>query len=315
MLSVVLLAGGLWFAQGIPGPQPAPEVHVTNTVQVEVPQMDPEAVSNAAQIAAQTFIVNVVQPIPVGFANDLCTLPDIWRQTPPEWTYQQGDLKNLSTGVIAAGLALITAAIFTCGLSLALGQGFNGGRVALAAVLVTGNLIWWEIMIRANNAISQQIGAPDLCASLIKPHIQLAPMPTDPGAVLVAPVLVIVYAVVSIMLLLALFFRLAMIDVLMVTGGIILATQGDPRSDYLTSWYWRISIGTVFGQVLLVIALQVAAVLSNIPNGSAGALLGIAVLWLCTKLLSMMGSANVQGSGRSIIGVVTTVRRMVTKVI
>jgi hypothetical protein len=245
----------------------------------------------------------------------------MWRQTPPAWTYGNGNLSALAKGVMAAGGVLLGFAVFTCGLSLALGQGFNGGRVVLASVMVTGNLIFWQILIDLNNALNQAIGAPDLCGSLVLPKLNNLVTFTpgqDPLASLAAPVLIIVYAIVSVILLVALVFRLGMIDVLMVAGGILSATIADPRSDYLNGWYWKLSVGAVFGQTLLTIGLQVASTLAGLPGSqeSAGMLMGIATLWLCLKLLSMMGGVAVQSNAQGMVmGAMAAVRRLALRAV
>ncbi len=321
MLSVVLMAGGILFSQGLPPPMPAPEVHVTNTVNVQVPPMDQTEVANAAITADQAFVVNVLQPVPVQWAKDLCGLPDMWRQTPTAWTYGNSNLSALAKGVMAAGGVLLGFAVTTCGLSLMLGQGFNGGRVVLASVMVTGNLIFWQILIDLNNALNQAIGAPDLCGSLIIPKMNNLVTFTpgqDPLASIAAPVLIIVYAIVSVILLVALVFRLGMVDVLMVAGGILSATIADPRSDYLNGWYWKLSVGAIFGQTLLTIGLQVASTLAGLPGSqeSAGMLMGIATLWLCLKLLSMMGGVAVQSNAQGMVmGAMAAVRRLALRAV
>ncbi len=296
----------------VQNPAPA-DIHVTNTTVLQVPPMDPQAVSDAAEISNQSFVVNTVQPIPVQWANSLCSLPDIWRTTPPQWTYQQSELRTLAIAVNAAAFALIVFAIFARGLSLTLGQGFEGGRVVFAAIMCAGNLIWWEIGIRINNAISAAISPPDLCGGLIRAHIQLQTVQPDPGQSLASPVLVIVYAVVSIMLLLSLVMRLAMLDVMLVLGPLAMITWADPHTEYLAQWYAKISAGTLFGQILLVVGLVVAQVLSRLGTGAAGTLLAIAVLWLCRKLLTQLGGQTAQGSGRAGLVALTAVRRLVTR--
>src|SRR5207237_3718075 len=87
------------FAQGLPGssivtpPQPPPiQTTVKNEVTVQAPPMDPAQVRDAAIMADQAFIVNITQPVPVAWTNELCSLPDFWRTTPPDWTYNQSEL-------------------------------------------------------------------------------------------------------------------------------------------------------------------------------------------------------------------------------
>lgn len=302
---------------GNPIVSPPEPIHVTNTTVVQVPPMDPQAVSDATVISDQSVIVNIVQPTLVEFTNSICNLPDIWRQTPPAWTYQLGDLRTLALSMTGAGLAFVSLAIFVRGLSMALGQGLQAGRVIFAALMSGSSIVWWELGINLNNAISNAIGAPDLCGSLIRPHIQLAHIEPDPAASMLQPVIVIVYAIVSIMLLFSLLFRLGMIDVMMVAGGFIMIAWADDRTEYLAQWYAKFSAGLVFGQILLVIGLRVAQSLSGLGGGGAAAsLLAICVLLICRRLPSMLASNAAQSSGsRTGLVMATLVRRLITRVL
>src|SRR5437016_13126315 len=177
----LILLGVLFFAQGLPGssiitpPQPPPiQTTVKNEVVVQVPKMDTAEVRDAAIMADQAFIVNVVQPIPAQCANELCALPDFWRTTPPDWTYNQSELRGLAVKVAVAANALLALALIAQGLGHALGGRHLGmGRILAAMALSIGNLTWWEWGIGLNNALATTIAAPDLCGSLIKPHLEL----------------------------------------------------------------------------------------------------------------------------------------------
>jgi len=309
------------FAQAAPGnaivtpPQPPPiQTTIKNEVTVQAPPMDPAQVRDAAIMADQAFIVNVVQPIPSTWANEVCSLPDFWRTTPPDWTYNQAELRGLAIKVAVAANALLVLALIAQGLGHAFGSRQLGmGRVLAAMALSIGNLTWWEWGIGLNNALSASIAAPDLCGSLIKPHLEL--QTPEPGQIIAAPVLVIVFAVVSLLLLLSLFFRLGFIDVLLVSGslfGILWATEDTER---FAQWYLRVATGTLFGQVLLVIGLQVAKVLAGISTGTAGTLLSIVVLLMCRGLLSSMASERNQKGGSGMLMMIATLgRRVITRI-
>src|SRR5438132_6496484 len=136
------------FAQGLPGssivtpPQPPPiQTTVKNEVVVQVPKMDTTEVRDAAILADQAFIVNVAQPVPVAWANELCSLPDFWRTTPPDWTYNQAELRGLAVKVAVAANGLLVLALIAQGLGHALGGRQLGmGRVLAAMALSLGNL-------------------------------------------------------------------------------------------------------------------------------------------------------------------------------
>jgi hypothetical protein len=316
MLGYVGVLAFAILAQAAPGspivapPNPPPiQTTVKNEVTLDVPKMDPAEVRDAAIQADAAFIVNVAQPIPVEWANELCSLPDFWRTTPPDWTYQRAELRDLSIKIAVAANALLALALIAQGLGHAIGGrqlGFE--RVLAAMALSIGNLTWWEWGIGLNNALAAQIAAPDVCGSLIKPHLEL--QTPEPGQALAAPVLVIVFAVVSLLLLFSLFFRLGMIDVLIVAGPIFGMLWATPDTERFSQWYLRTSTGLLFGQVLLVIGLQVARVLSGISSGTAGTLLAIVVLLMCRGLLTSMASERNQRSGDNLLfTLVRVVRR------
>jgi hypothetical protein len=319
MLTGVVLAFVI-LAQAAPGsaivtpPQP-PSIQTTvrNEITVSAPPMDKAEVRDAAILADQAFIVNVAQPVPVEWANQMCSLPDFWRTTPPDWTYKQAELRGLAVKIAVAANNLLVLALIAQGLGHALGGRQLGfGRVLAAMALSIGNLTWWEWGVGLNNALSAQIAAPDLCGSLIKPHLEL--QTPEPGQVIAAPVLVIVFAIVSLLLLLSLLFRLGFLDVLMVAGslfGICWATEDTER---FAQWYLRTATGVLFGQTLLVLGLEVAKVLSGITTGTAGALLSIVVLLMCRGLLSTMASAgNQRGGGNLLMTLALLARRTVMK--
>lgn len=313
---LAMLMAGVFFAQQIGAGSPiAPvpqEVHVTNTTVVQVPPMDPQAVSEASVIANQAFIVQVAQPVPVEWTNALCSLPDIWRTTPANLTYGHPAVRDLAAKIGAAALGLLALAIVGQAISHVLSGDVQPGRIALAVVMSFGNLIWWKIGIDLNDAITAAIGAPDLCASLIKPHIALQ-TPTA-GEAVGAPVLVIVYAIVSLLLLISLMFRLGLLDVLIVAGSLASLCYATEQTEHIAHWYQRLAVGTVFGQVLLVIGLQVAQVLSGIGTGLAGTLLGIVVLLICRSLLSTLSSSQHGRSGSSMgFALVMLARRLVLR--
>ena len=318
MMGVLALVLGILLGQSLPGssivtpPQPPPiQTTVKNEVTVQAPPMDLAQVRDAAVEADSAFIVNVAQPIPVQWVNELCSLPDFWRTTPPDWTYQRAELRDLATKIAVAANGLMGLALIAQGLGHALGGRQLGlGRVLAAMVLSIGNLTWWEWGIGLNNALSAGIAAPDMCGALLKPHLEVVKQ-VEPGQALAAPVLVIVFAIVSLLLLFSLFFRLGMLDVLLVAGPILELCWATPDTERFAQWYLRVATGTLFGQVLLVIGLEVARVLSGISSGTAGTLLAIVVLLICRGLLTSMASERNQRGGGSLLWTLVRVVRRV----
>lgn len=318
MLTLLLMA--VVFAQAGPGNAiltPPQDVHITNTTVVQVPPMDPKAVTEASAIANQSLIVNTIQPVPVLWANTLCQLPNIWTTTPPSVTYDFPDVRQLADLIGLAALAMSGLALLGVALAAMFGADVHErlGRVAFAAVMSVGNRIWWEWGIGLNNAITGAISADlDPCGSLIRPHLSLAT--PDPGTAVAEPVLVIVYAVVSLLLLFSLAFRLGTIDVLIAAGGLAAFCWATPQTEFIAQWYQRLSVGTLFGQVLLVIGLRTAHALSSIGAGLGATLLSIVVLLICRSLLSTLSSQRSERSGSTLgYAMALAARRLILKVI
>lgn len=307
------------FAQGNPIVTPPSNSTTTihTEVTVQVPPMDQAEVSTAAQTANQSFIINTVQPVPVEWANALCTLPNIWTTTPPSVTYENASLLTVSNKVSTAAFALIGLALAGLGVATMFGADIQErlGRVALGAALSTGNTLWWTWGIQLNNKLNEAISPPDVCAALIKPHIQMQTQTADVTSV-ASPVLVIVYAAVSIMTMVSLIFRTGLIDVLIAAGPLFLMCWADEHVEHLAHWYQRMAIGTLFGQVLLVIGLVAAQSMSSLGNGVAGTFLAIVILLLCGKLLSALSSQHTQqGGSRTGFALAMLARRLIFKVI
>jgi len=318
MLHAVLLAGWL-FAQAVPGGNPIvtpPDIHVTSTTQLVVPPRDPQAIADDAAVANQSLIVNTIQPVPVQWVNELCSMPNIWTTTPPGSTYENADIVRLSTLVLAGSLALGGIVFAASGLEIMGGDDPKErlSRIFYASALAVGNLLWWRWGIDLNNALAGAIAAPDPCGSLIKPHIELAH--PDPGAAIAEPAQVIVTAVVALLLLFALWFRLGWLNILIVAGSLALMCKADDRTDQIASWYQRLAIGTLYGQVLLAVGLATAKATSSTATGLGSVLVTIVILWICKDLLSTLSSqATSRGSrlGGAVVG--TVMRRLITKVL
>lgn len=294
--SCVDVTGSPAFAQGNPivppAPQPAP-VTVHNEITVEAPPPDPQAIADASVQSSQAILTTVVAPPPLAWANDLLGLPDIWRTTPPELSYNHPAVRDLAGVLLGAALSLLALAIFATGAGYALGQEASFGRIAFAVVASIGNLAWWQIGVTLNNAMTSAIGAQAL-PSLIRPHLVTT---LDPGTAVGTVVLVLVYAVVALLLLFSLLFRLGLIDVLIAVGSLALLCYATPQTEHLANHYTRLSVAVLFGQVLIVLGLRVASVLGDLgTTGALGTLLSIVVLWLVRSLPGMLISGAASGS-------------------
>lgn len=293
----VLLVGAMLFAQGFgPAPQPAP-INVRTEVTVSAPPPDPQAIADASTQSFQAIIVQLVAPTLVSWVNDLLNVPDFIRTTPPDLSYNQPAVRGLSEQVKLVAFALMALAIFCAGLKHSLTREADYGRLAFAAVMIAGELIFWQIGIDLNNGITNGIAAQPI-REIIGPHLTLPTLTQDPIAAFGPAVLVIVYAVVALLLMISMAFRLGMIDILIAVGPWAMLCSATEESSSWSQTYWRLAVGTLFGQVLVVVALRLAPILGALGGGIAGTLLGIVVLLLARQMPQMLASQGTrQGSG------------------
>jgi hypothetical protein len=199
-------------------------------------------------------------------------------------------------------LALLILAIIVRGLAHMLGQGAGYGRLVWGTGLAIGDLVWWEWGIKLNNAINDAIGAPDL-PSLIRPHIALN---ASAGQQAANVVLVIVYAVVALLVLISLLFRLGLIQVLIAIGPLALFCATTEQSEHFAHKYITLSVGLLFSQVMVVLGMRVAQVDAAVGTGVAGTFMALVVLLLLRRLPALVSSTA--SSGGSMAGrVISTV--------
>jgi len=298
LLDVVLVAGGLLFAQGNPIVTP-PLTTQTQTkvdVTVQAPPPDPKLIAEASVTSFQAVVVDLLAPTLVGWVNNLLDVPDIYRVTDPGLTYQNDGVRSLANQVRTVALGLVALALVGAGLSHMLGQQLALGRVLFSVVLAIGELTWWEWGVGLNNAINNGISAPDV-KSIMKPHLTVPTLTTNPVEAFGPAVLVVVYAVVCLMLLVGLAFRLGFLDILIAIGPLALLCKATPQTDGLYSKYVALSVGTLFSQVMIVVALKLAPIVGGLGSGIVGTLLGIVVLLLARRMPALLSSATNQDRG------------------
>lgn len=298
LLGVVLVAGGLLFAQGNPIVTP-PLTTQTQTkvdVTVQAPPPDPKLIAEASVTSFQAVVVDLLVPTLVGWVNNLLDVPDIYRVTDPGLTYQNDGVRGLANQVRTVALGLVALALVGAGLSHMLGQQLALGRVLFSVVLAIGELTWWEWGVGLNNAINNGISAPDV-KSIMKPHLTVPTLTTNPVEAFGPAVLVVVYAVVCLMLLVGLAFRLGFLDILIAIGPLALLCKATPQTDGLYSKYVALSVGTLFSQVMIVVALKLAPIVGGLGSGIVGTLLGIVVLLLARRMPALLSSATNQDRG------------------
>ncbi len=308
----MLLAVLVFFAQ-VGNPIVTPPQNTTTTTQiidvhVIPPDPDPELISEAGVTTTNAITVQLFAPTLVQWANDAINMADIFTRTPPEWTFQNSVVRSLALGVTAIAMSLVVLFVVAAGFGHMLGQGASYGRLAYGGVLSGLNLLWWEIGITLNNAICAAIAAPTL-GSIVREHLALPSLTTNPVEAFGPSVIVIVYAVVALLLVFSLVFRLALIDILIIVGSLALVTKSAEQTDSWASRYTSLAAGTLFSQIAIVICLRLAPVLGGIGTGFVGTILGIAVLLLARKMPSMFGASH-HSSGGSGIGKFLILRRL-----
>lgn len=296
----------------MPQPQPQPIQVVQNNVTVSAPPPDPQAIADASVQSAQAIVVQLVTPTLAQWATDALNAPDIWRTTPPEWTFQNSAVRSVAIQITAVAGVLFVLFVAVAGFAHMLGQGANYGRLAYGGLLSALNLIWWEIGITLNNAICAAIAGPSL-AEIARPHLQAPSLTADPIAAFGPSVLVIVFAIVVIMLALSLMFRLALIDILIVTGSLSLLTKSAEQTDSWASRYQTLAAGTLFSQILIVVCLRLAPVLGGIGTGFVGTILAIAVLLLARRMPSILASGHAQQAAGGGLTRLLILRRLILR--
>jgi hypothetical protein len=304
MIAELALAVQMFAQQGVITPPSVTQTHVDVTV--SAPPPDPSAIADASVQSTNAILVQIVAPLPVDWDNQLFNLPDLWRHTPDDLTWNNGQIRGLAGLVQTVALALLVLAIFVYGATLALGHRVDGWKhLVWGTILAVGDLIWWQWGIQLNNAINDAIGAPDL-PSLIRPHIALN---ANPGQQAANVVLVIVYAVVALLVLLSLLFRLGMIQVLIAIGPLALFCAATEQSAHFARKYTAFSVGLLFSQVMVVIGMKVAAVDAAVGTGIAGTFMALVVLLLLRRLPGLVASTSSNGGG----GVVRVIQTVITR--
>lgn len=301
MLHAVLLAGWL-FAQGNPIVPPAPvTTHTDVNVTVQAPPPDPKAIADSSTQSFNAVVVNLIAPTAAAWVDGLMGVPDFIRQTPPSLSYDNDAVKTMQDIALKVALAFLAIVIFANGLAWTMGQRPPVGRLIFAVLVTLTELTWWRIGIDLVNGVNNAIAAPST-ADIVRPHMDLPALGDDPVKAFAPAVLLIVYAIVALLLMLSMAFRLGMIDILIVLGPLGLLCGGTEQTQ---EWYGRYlgsSVGTLLSQIPVVIALKLAPIMGGLGSGVTGTLLGIVILLLARRMPAMMGSAGRDQGGHRGVG-------------
>jgi hypothetical protein len=224
-------------------------------------------------------------------------------QTPPNGSYANGTVQALWGVVRAIADAALVVIALVGGVNLILREHVGATyhelaelfpRLVLGALLANTSLSWARLAIDANNALCGAVGQFTLPAwSQADPATQA----------LVGVIVVLVYLITSLLLLLQMLMRLALIDVLLVVAPLALLCWVLPQTQGWARLWTSTFFGTVFTQFLQVLALKLGGALLGDPSVlpvDAAVLelfLGVAVLALTMKLPGLLRSHLGDGLG------------------
>jgi len=224
-------------------------------------------------------------------------------QTPPAGSYASPTVEalwNVVRGIADAALVLV-----------ALVSGFNliaraqtsatypdalefFPRLALGALLANTSLWWGQLVIDANNALCQAVGQATLPAW----------DRVDVGTQLLVDVIgILIYLVTSLLLLLQMLMRLALVDVLLVVSPLALLCWILPQTQGWARLWTSTFFGSVFTQFVQVVTLRLGgSLLTEVtPMAPDAALLavflGVAVLALTLKIPGLLRTHVGDGLG------------------
>jgi hypothetical protein len=228
-------------------------------------------------------------------------------QTPPEFTFQLGPVVaawNAMRLIAEAGLALV---VVVAGYELMLGHHIGlpsmgpaqvVPRVILGFILIHFSLDWSSGLLQLNNALS---------------HMLLGQVPTDwgagPGANdLGAAVVWLVEIVMMLLLALSMWLRIALLDVLLPLGPLMLLLWTSPLTSDWGEWWLGLFSSTALVQFFQDIALwlgsqMLAAGGQNASQGVSNRLLAFALLLLVFRIPQLMPAMAASGGTASLLGV------------
>ena len=315
MLEVFLLLP-LFFQVAPPPPAPPVQtnVNVHSDITVQVPPPDPEVTAQMAGDSFAGIVILQIAPTVTKWANDLLDIPDFVRTTPPDLSYKNSGVLSLASIVRGVAFALIGLSILAWAVPTIL-RGYGGppGNIIYGAALAIGNLVWWQWGIELNNRINNAIAAPTL-GSIARPHLTVPTLTATPADAFGPAVLVIATAIVVALLVLAMFMRLAFLDILLVAGSLALMAKSTSQTERFAETYISMATGTLFSQIAVVIALKLATILGFVTGGIAGTLLSIAILLLARRMPGLLSSRFNTGGGIRLAAVTQVVRRVAARV-
>lgn len=224
-------------------------------------------------------------------------------RTPPAGSYDSPTvhtLWNVVRGIADAALVLVALfAGFNVMARQQLGSPYHDAmevipRLILGTLLVNTSLSWGQLAIDVNNALCQALGQTSL------PAWQHADSLTQ---ALVNVIATLIYLITSLLLVIQMLMRLALVDVLLITAPIGLLCWILPQTNSWARLWSTTFFSVVFVQFVQVVTLKLGGSLMTdlTPMAADAALLsvflGIAVLVLTLKIPSLMRHHAGEGLG------------------
>ena len=228
-------------------------------------------------------------------------------RTPEAGTYESTTVRSLwslSRGIALSALAVV---VMWGGFNLIvrrhLGSPYHDimellPRVVLAALALHLSLDFSALLIDLNNALASAVGGGGLPG-----YEQASAAQSGVGHVVMA----LGYAVVALLLVLQMLMRLALVDLLIVLGPLMVLCWVLPQTQGWTRWWAQLLPLAVFQQAVQVAVLRLGSSLmvELTPGRTADALvtlfLGIGVLWLTLRVPSVLqGQLQQAGLSRAV---------------
>jgi hypothetical protein len=224
-------------------------------------------------------------------------------QTPPAGTYESPTVQGLWNVVrLIANGALALVALwggFNLMVREQIGAPYHEAmelfpRLALGTLLLNTSLSWGQLAIDVNNALCLAIGQTQLPAW---EHAGSA------STLIVDVLAILVYFVASLLLLLQMLMRLALVDVLLVLSPVALLCWVLPQTHGWARLWSSTFVSVVFTQFAQVVTLRLGgALVTELTLGAADTallsiFLGVAVLALTLKIPGLLRSHTGDGLG------------------
>jgi hypothetical protein len=231
--------------------------------------------------------------------------------TPPGGTYQSASVVSLwrwALGVMDAALAVIAMwGGYNALVRHQIGARYHSAleflpRLALAALAANLSLLFAGFFIDLNNALCDGIGAASLPG-----YGQFGDI-GNLGQDIALLLLALIYGVVGVLLVLQMLLRLALLDLLIVTGPLGLLCWALPQTQAWARLWTSTFVATTLVQFLQMATLKLGAALileltpGRLDNAVLTLLVGIADLYLTFKIPGMLRTWALRSMGAASVG-------------